>query len=280
MQVMQRSDIVRIIHLHRVHGASVFLHPFQHKTSMVGVVGPERMQGLYGEDPAVERFSELRRHLHRIAEKDAAQWVLDQRFVTRFVLSGAVFLSVFVVSSVVLRIPVPIVDDLLIALGSAIACYFFLARRDTHSRTTRTKVNELRHEIDHVRFEHSSTVASVEAVLRRFDTSNPEEILHELKHIQRTRPVLSAVPQVVEEEKAVIDDLRRYLTDTLRRKRMYSCRRIIEKWMRKPESATLTYALRKLRKKEADIALVALLVYLDHARVTALRLAPSPSQDS
>lgn len=246
---------------------------------MVDVLGQSGMQGLYGEDPAVARFSDLRRYLHGIAAKDATQWVLDQRFVTRFVLSGAVFLSVFVLSSVLLRIPVPIVDDLLIALGSAIATYFALARHDSKSRSTLNTIHTLRNRIDQVRFEHSSVVAMVEEVLKRFERSSPEEILHELKHVERTPPNMSVASHRADEDRQIIEDIRRYLTISLKQNRDYSCRRVVHKWMRKPEPATLASALRKLRKKETDVPLLCLLLYLESVTVAVMRLEPSPNQE-
>lgn len=246
---------------------------------MVDVLGQNGLQGLYGEDPAIERFSDLRRYLHGIAVKDATQWVLDQRFVTRFVLSGAVFLSVFVLSSVLLRIPVPIVDDLLIALGSAIVTFFALARHDSRSRTTLTAIHTLRNQIDQVRFEHSAVVATVEEVLQRFERSSPEEVLHELKHVERTPPNIPVASHRADEDGKIIEDIRRYLTISLRRNRDYACRRVVHRWMRKPEPTSLASALRKLRKRDADVALLGLLLYLESARLDVMRLEPSPNQD-
>ncbi len=247
---------------------------------MVDVADDLSMTGLYGEDPAVERFSDLRRHLHRIAEKDSRQWVLDQRFVTRFVLSGAVFLSVFVVSSVLIRIPVPVVDDLLLALGSAIATYFALARRDAHSRLSIRTCANLRNRIDMVRFETSDTVSGIESVLGRFDRSTPEEILHELKHMDRTRPVLSgATGQRVADDPEVIQDIQAYIAAVLKQDKAYSCRKYLYKWMRKPDASSMALALRKFKKKDVDLSLLALFVFLEHVRVSTTRLAASSKQE-
>ena len=61
------------------------------------------------------------------------RWIQDKQYVPRLLVSALVFMVVYFFMSLVIRDPIPIVDELLISSGLTIFCWITLAKRDTRS---------------------------------------------------------------------------------------------------------------------------------------------------
>lgn len=193
---MQNKKILTIYHIYRKDGSSIFLHPFSQPGFLLKLNDDYKIVGKYGHEPRVESLTMFRNDLYRHIESAVRSWISDLRFIPRFVLSAVVFLLIYLTATVIVRDPIPVIDELALALGGSIALFFFLAKKDQNSEKSSKKRLDLRLIMDKIVFEEDSFIKEVEEVLHynesidksglidsiltpdegSFGNSNPEDI--------------------------------------------------------------------------------------------------------
>ncbi len=159
---MSQSEAVHIFHVVRRDGSELFLHPFTGDESTLTMLEQQPVEGLYGAEPEVSTLTGLRDDLYRIAERSIRRWDAEARFVPRFLLSAAVFVVAFLFFSLVVRDPLPVLDELLIAFGLAAALYTVLRRRGRLSEPVERKRIAVQKQIDAIMFTESDVVSRFE----------------------------------------------------------------------------------------------------------------------
>lgn len=122
----------------------------------------------------------FRNDLYRMIEGAVKSWVMEVRFIPRFIMSAAVFLLAFLFLAFVIPDPIPLVDEILIGAGLAIVAYFLLGRRDQRSNLAlRTRV-ELRTAVDRIVFEEDPFVKEVEEALQQNESESREKVIRQM----------------------------------------------------------------------------------------------------
>lgn len=137
--------------------------------------GDETLRGLYGVEPRVEAVTVLRQDLYRCIENDVRDWINEKRFIPRFLVAAAAFVVLFLFMSLVIRDPIPIIDELLIAGGGAAAAFIAIGRRFEHSNVATERRVALRTQVDRVKFQESEFVLRLEQLLRTIERA-PEPV--------------------------------------------------------------------------------------------------------
>ena len=158
-------DTIHIFHLVRHDGSAIFLHPFRGDQNTLDLLENCRIEGLYGAEPEIASLTSFRNELYSLAESALRAWDSQVRFLPRFVLSAALFVVSFLFLSVVVRDPVPVLDELLISLALSIAAYIALRARGRGSERVERKRITLRSRIDTIVFSESSVIQLLEEVL-------------------------------------------------------------------------------------------------------------------
>ncbi len=166
-----------IFHLARKEGTPSFCHPFPSQAKFIETVVSSRIVGLYGEEPRVESLSLLRNDLYRRMETALKLWILDLKFVPRFLLAAGTFLLVYFFMSYVIRDPLPMIDELLFGLGGAAGVYYLLGRRYLDSDLVSGKRIELRTAVDGIAFAESEFVRKIESILGSYEDADTAEQL-------------------------------------------------------------------------------------------------------
>jgi hypothetical protein len=169
-----------IFHIHRNDGTSMFLHPFRNPDKLVGQLEKQAIDGRYGQEPRVEALTMFRNELYRQVELGVRSWVSDQRFIPKFLISAGVFVLAYFFASFVIRDPLPVIDELAIALGLSIGAFVVQGRRDLNSRLATEKRLALRVIVDRVTFRESDFVKQVEEALHRHEGGRIEGVLAEI----------------------------------------------------------------------------------------------------
>ena len=177
---MEKQRKAYLFHFSRKDGKSFFLDPFQDPNELISVIENSELIGLYGSEPKVEAITWFRNELYRKVEAAVKVWVAERRFIPRFLISSAIFLLVYLFMSLVIRDPLPMVDEILVAFGASIALYVFLARRDLSSAWSSKKRAELRGKIDSIYFQEDQFVKEVEKNLRRLETGSAQQALESI----------------------------------------------------------------------------------------------------
>ena len=122
----------------------------------------------------------FRNNMYRRIEEDVRDWISEKRFMPRFLSGAAVFLVTYLILSLVVRDPIPMVDELLLAAVTSVATYFFIGRRDLRSEEASKRRIALRNKVDGVVFTGSDFVAELERSLHRYEAATREELLESL----------------------------------------------------------------------------------------------------
>jgi hypothetical protein len=165
---------ITIYHLRRTDGTSFFLHPFKKAGSTFEIDRSTELVGLYGVEPRVESLTQLRNDLYRRIEDDVRAWINERRFIPRFLVASGAFLVVYLFLSLVIRDPVPVVDEVLIGLGVAIFTFVIVGRRFEQSRVAGDRRIALRAKIDGVVFSQSPFVMRLERLFQRLEEVDPD----------------------------------------------------------------------------------------------------------
>ena len=178
---MMSTNMLTIFHVYRKDGTSIFLYPFSEKKNLVEILERSDITGLYGKEPRVESLTMLRNELYRMIERSVREWTAERRFIPRFLLSAAVFLLLYFVMSVVIRDPIPMVDELIIGLVGSLIFYGFLTRRAADSKTATAMKIKLRTKIDEIVFNEDPFVKDAEDYLQNCEgTADPAELLENI----------------------------------------------------------------------------------------------------
>ena len=173
MQTARRREF--IFHLYRADGRSLILSPFDNPERLRSGLEIDEIEGRYGEEIKVELLTSLRNQLYRDVEAAVRKHLADVRFAPRLFVSAAVFFAAFLIMSRALP-AIYLIDDLLVAVGGAVAAYFYMGRRDMASDAAMKKRVALRNAVDKVKFVPSHFVKRVEQDLHRTESGDPNEI--------------------------------------------------------------------------------------------------------
>ena len=193
---MQNKKKLTIFHIYRKDGSSIFLHPFSEPGFILKLDDDYEIAGKYGHEPRVESLTMFKNDLYRLIESAVKSWISDIRFIPHFILSAVLFLVIYLTAAVVVRDPIPMIDELALALGGSITLFFVLTKKDQNSEKSSKKRLELRLVMDKIVFEEDEFVKEVEEVLhynesidksglidsiltsdaRKFGNSNPEDM--------------------------------------------------------------------------------------------------------
>lgn len=177
---MEKQRRAYLFHFSRKDGRFFFLDPFQDPNEVIPVIENCELIGLYGNEPKVEAVTWFRNELYRKVEAAVKVWVAERRFIPRFLICSGLFLLSYLFLSLVVRDPLPMLDELLISLGVSIGCYIFLSRRDLSSAWSSKKRAELRGKVDSIFFREDQFVKEVEKNLHRLETGSPQQALESI----------------------------------------------------------------------------------------------------
>lgn len=166
-----------IYHLYRRDGNSLFLHPFDDSEKFIDILENYTIEGKYGGEPRVETLTFFRNELYRMIEDQVRSWISEIRFLPKFLLASGLFLISYLFLSLVVRDPLPMIDEIAISLGIAILSYLLLGKRDQQSNLALKKRVDLRTRVDRIVFLESSFVKEVEELLQRNESQSSAEVI-------------------------------------------------------------------------------------------------------
>ena len=194
-----KNERILIFHIYRSDGTSLFLHPFDDRTTLFSLAEGVETEGRFGKEPRVESLTMFRNKLYRLIETNVKDWITDTKFIPRFILSAAVFLIVYFFTSLVIRDPIPVLDELLISIGAAAVSYYMLSKRDQNSEKASAKRLQLRIRVDRIVFNESSFVKKFEELLHYNESVDAMDLVPSI-----ISPRKETFPQAEGEEAAAL----------------------------------------------------------------------------
>lgn len=174
---MDKKKTLTIFHIYRKDDTSLLLHPFTDDNRLFELLDGVEVQGRYGREPRVESFTIFRNEFYRMTESAVKNWVAEKKFIPHFLLAAGLFLVTYFLFSFAIRDPLPMVDEVIIALAASIGLYVFLARRDNNSDLAARKRVDVRNKIDQIRFTEDELVKEVEDFLKNMEDEPLPKVL-------------------------------------------------------------------------------------------------------
>jgi hypothetical protein len=176
---MEGRNAVGIFHVYRKDGTSMFLHPFTERDTIFKILDKHDVHGYYGSEPRVESLTLFRNELYRLIETEVKNWVAEIRFIPRFLLSAGIFLLTYLALSFIVRDPLPVLDELAIAIAVSVVSYVLLGRKDLRSDLALKKRIALRAKVDNIRFEETEFIKKIERNLHAWEEESPEAVIQD-----------------------------------------------------------------------------------------------------
>jgi hypothetical protein len=140
----------------------VVIHPFNQKMPYE-TSEASQIFGRYGVGEVPSHADSIRSELYAAMEKGARKYFLDKGYYLRLALASGVFVVVYLFLSVIVRDPVPLVDEFLLGTLAAAAVFFASERKALSSRSHLETVIRLRRALDGAYFSENRVVDLFEA---------------------------------------------------------------------------------------------------------------------
>lgn len=254
----KRSEPIHIFHLYRKDGTAVFLHPFRKTDKLYTLLEKAEIKGHYGNEPRVESLTLFRNELYRLVEQEVRAWVADARFIPRFLISASIFLVVYLFLSFVIRDPLPVLDEIAIALGGSILAYILLGRKDMQSEAALKRRIALRTKVDGIVFTENEFVKRIENELIAREGQKPEHLLEEL-----IRPDSDLI---VEEHEIEASQMVSYLEETFQTSEFRKTEKRLKRLRKEGDTQGHDSVRKWLESRKVDIPLLSL--YMELKRKT------------
>ena len=171
-----------IFHVLLKDGESLLLDPFRGVERLESTLAERTVEGRFGTEPRVEALTLYRDELYRAVDAAVRRWLSEKRFIPRFLASAGVFVLAMFVMAYVFRggLPIPVIDELAIALGASVVAYLAIGRKELASEMATRKRVALKNAIDRITFVPSQFLVRVEDALRRYEAENLEGLVSEI----------------------------------------------------------------------------------------------------
>ena len=126
---------------------SIILSPFS-DGSLYKDHGGYSLLGRYGTGDMPMDTEALRGELNKAMEAGAREYFGSKGFYVRLVLSALIFIAMYLFTSIVIRDPIPLLDELLLSVVAALLYYFWSERRALRSNAHTDTVLALRKALD------------------------------------------------------------------------------------------------------------------------------------
>lgn len=118
-----------IYHLIDPRGHSRFYHSIDNPRDFTLLDARTNVQGFYGSEPDFEAFRIFKQRIHKEIGDEIRQQSLSRTFIPRFLFSSFVFLIIFLFLSLAVRDPIPLLDEILIALAGASVVWIMKSKK-------------------------------------------------------------------------------------------------------------------------------------------------------
>lgn len=174
-------ETIYVFHLRRPDEKGIFIHPLEEFDKIIAKSGILKLEGKYGDDPSAENATFFRNTLYRIVENSVDSRMMEDRFIPRFLISSAVFLFIYLFLSIVVRDPLPLIDEIAIGIGSSVLCYILLGKKFKKSTAASKLRVYYREMVDKIAFTESHFIIAVESVLKHIAGKNGKDMIESVK---------------------------------------------------------------------------------------------------
>jgi hypothetical protein len=117
-------------------------------------------------------IDESRLYAYSEIDQSVELWIQEKRYFPRLVISAIVFLIVYFFMSLVLRDPIPMLDEIVGATAASVAMWYYISTKDKKGPITNKKKLEIKREVSNSDYKELQALVAIEMYLdylRGFD---------------------------------------------------------------------------------------------------------------
>lgn len=150
-------------------GKKLYLHPLQLKKSLAGWDPEEPVEVTLSHELTEDSREDLLYVLYTAIDKAVDSWIQELKYIPRFINSAVAFTVLYFFFSLVIRDPIPLLDELLLAGGGAVALYFFTAAKNRKSDRAMKMRVEVKEQMGQYSVVESLEMSALEELLKKYD---------------------------------------------------------------------------------------------------------------
>ncbi len=165
----------RLYLLYRSISSPLLLHPFAEKKQLLQLHRMD-LEGVYPHEPTEDDRVHMLYGLYSLIDAAVDTWVQELKYIPRLLASAVAFLLVYLFAALVIRIPVPLVDELILSSAAAVLVYLTIARKNTKSEIATKRRIELKEYADTVTDRSDETFAVLQERFSQLESFRPLEL--------------------------------------------------------------------------------------------------------
>jgi hypothetical protein len=127
------------------------------------------IKGLYGKDPETKFINEIRNSLYAKVDKSINAKLSDKYLLPRVMINLTVFVGVYIFLSVIIPDPIPQLDEIAFAAGSAFAVNWYVKKRQLQGTNFKQIEAQAKEYLDKIRFEPHEFLIRLEQLLEELE---------------------------------------------------------------------------------------------------------------
>ncbi len=199
----------------------ILLNPF-YKNKEIGDLNSEREITVFsGNTLTTEDNEYINRAAFQEIDASVNLWIQEKRYFIRLFASTGAFFIMYFFLSLVIRDPIPLLDEAVGSIIFAIITWRFFAKRDTKAAVAHKKKLEIKRGVNEAKFKDLNLIQIIETYLYELNSLDTLDIADALTLVEgKVKPI-----EIGEDDKLhleqVIELLRKKLVSTPKLKRFY-----------------------------------------------------------
>jgi hypothetical protein len=145
--------------------SNFILTPFLKDKTIGSKEGEEEVVFYTSGATSEEERDEARLYTYKAIDDSVELWIQEKRYFPRLIVSALTFLVVYFFMSLVLRDPIPMLDELVGSTVATIAMWAFISKKDKKGPITNKKKLEIKREVSNAEFKELEGLTVIEAYL-------------------------------------------------------------------------------------------------------------------
>ncbi len=165
--------MVSVYVLKRSLGSALVLHPFVKKPKVIQDLERDSLEFAYAQPPTDDDRSDALYWLYASVDAAVDSWVQELKYIPRLLWSALAFLLTYWFTALVIRLPVPLIDEILFSSLAAVLVYLFVAKKNTKSEIAMKRRIELKRHVDSASDRTEDDLHPIQEALAQLEAASP-----------------------------------------------------------------------------------------------------------
>lgn len=124
----------------------------------------------------LDEENEIAKRVQKGIDKRIDYWIQEKRYVKRLIICALVFLIVYFLCSLVIRDPLPLVDEIIVSLAFSVLAWIMISKRDLQAKEARSLKERWKDNILASELTYTSFIDDIEEYFRKIEDISFKEL--------------------------------------------------------------------------------------------------------